>query len=138
MNTARFLFCLNSDDPEIVAQGLEEFRDQVLVDHDAKVTYGYHGRGSTENVIETFLPRPVIATVGMLASFIKSSPQLEELFVLWGLPGVDDDKSLSSSLMSCMAVILHVATSNSHFCTVIVNRIIFQHQGIECPMLVEL
>lgn len=127
MNTAKFLFCLNSDDPEIVAQGLEEFRDQVLVDHGATATYGYHGRGSTDNVMETFLPKPVTATVGMLASFIKSSPQLEELFVLWGLPGVDDDKSLSSSLMSCMAVILHVATSNSHFCTVIVNRIIFQH-----------
>ena len=91
MNTARFLFCLNSEDPEIVSQGLEEFRDQVLIDHSATVSYGYHGRGSTDNVMETFLPKPVSATVGMLASFIKSSPQLEELFVLWAPEGKMED-----------------------------------------------
>lgn len=127
MNTARFLFCLNSDDPDIVAQGLEEFRDQVLKDHDAVASYGYHGRGSSDHVMESLRPQVVVTTVGVLASFIKSSPQLEELFILWGLPGRDDDKPLSSSHMSCMAVILHAATSNSNFCGTIVNRILHEH-----------
>jgi Ribosome 60S biogenesis N-terminal len=127
MNTARFLFCLNSDDPDIVAQGLEEFRDQVLKDHDAVTSYGYHGRGSSDHVMESLRPQPVVTTVGVLASFIKSSPQLEELFILWGLPGRDDDKPLSSSHMSCMAVILHAAIANSNFCGIIVNRILHEH-----------
>jgi hypothetical protein len=35
MNTGRVLFALNSEDPDIVAQGLEEFRGQILKDHDA-------------------------------------------------------------------------------------------------------
>lgn len=127
MNTARFLFCLNSDDPDIVAQGLEEFSDQVLKDHGAVVSYGYHGRGSSDNVMQSFHPVPVASTVGTLASFIKSSPQLEELFILWGLPGRDDDKQLSSSHMSCMAVILHAASSNNTFCSTVVNRILHEH-----------
>ena len=127
MSTARFLFCVNSDDPDIVAQGLEEFHDQVLKDHDARISYGYHGRGSYDRVDSVLHPESVAATVGVLASFIRSSPQLEELFILWGLPGRDDDKPLSSSHMSCMAVILHAATSNSAFCSTIVNRILHEH-----------
>ena len=127
MNTARFLFCLNSDDPDIVAQGLSEFKDQVLKDHDAVISYGYHGRGSSDHVIESLRPQAVAATVGVLASFIKSSPQLEELFILWGLPGRDDDKPLSSSHMSCMAVILHAAIANPNFCGIVVNRILHEH-----------
>lgn len=127
MNTTRFLFCVNSDDPDIVVQGLEEFRDQALRDHNSIISYGYHGRGSYDSVSEAFHPEPVTATLGVLASFIRSSPQLEELFVLWGLPGRDDDKPLSASHMSCLAVILHVAASNSIFCATVVNRILHEH-----------
>ena len=118
---------MNSDDPDIVTQGLDEFRDQTLLDHDAVVSYGYHGRGSNDDVKETFHPEPVAATLGVLASFIRSSPQLEELFILWGLPGRDDDKPLSASHMSCLAVIIHVASSNSIFCVTVVNRILHEH-----------
>ena len=127
MNTARFLFCVNSDDPDIVAQWLEEFRSQVLKDHGATESYGYHGRGSYENVLENFHPERVLGTVGVLANFIRSSPLLEELFILWGLPGRDDDKPLSSSHMACLAVIIHVAASNVPFCSTIVNRILHEH-----------
>lgn len=127
MNTSRFLFCLNSDDPDIVAQGLEEFRDQVLKDHNAFDSYGYHGRGSSDGVMGTFSPSSVEGTVGVLANFIRSSPQLEELFILWGLPGRDDDKPLSSSHMSCLSVILHCAKSDASFCSTVVNRILHEH-----------
>ena len=121
------LFALNSDDPDIVSQGLEEFHRQIVKDHGIELSYGYHGRGCSEHTLEVFRPRPVTSIVGGLAAFIRASPQLEELFVLWGLPGRDDDKRLCTAHMSCFAVMLHCATvSQGALCSLIVNRILHE------------
>ena len=123
----RVLFALNSDDPDIVSQGLEEFHRQIVKDHDIELSYGYHGRGCSDVTLEIFRPRPVTSIVGGLAAFIRASPQLEELFVLWGLPGRDDDKRLCTAHMACFAVMLHCATvSQSVLCSMIVNRILHE------------
>jgi hypothetical protein len=123
----RVLFALNSDDPEIVAQGLEEFHRQIASDHHIELSYGYHGRGYSGQFLEVFRPQPVPSIVGALAAFIRASPQLEELFVLWGLPGRDDDKRLCASHMSCLAIILHcLAATQSTLCNAVVNRVLHE------------
>ena len=47
MNLARFQICLNHNDPNIVAKGLEEFQRQALWDltysTDSSCKYGYYG-----------------------------------------------------------------------------------------------
>ena len=123
----RVLFALNSDDPDIVAQGLEEFQRQIAKDHHIELTYGYHGRGSSAQFLEVFRPQPVTSIVGALAALIRASPQLEELFVLWGLPGRDDDKRLCAAHMSCLAIILHcIAPTQSALCNAVVNRVLHE------------
>lgn len=123
----RVLFALNSDDPDIVAQGLEEFHRQIASDHHIELSYGYHGRGYSAQFLEVFRPQPVTSIVGALAAFIRASPQLEELFVLWGLPGRDDDKRLCAAHMSCLAIILHcIGATQSTLCNVVVNRVLHE------------
>jgi hypothetical protein len=60
---------------------------------------------------------------GLLSSYIKASPKLEELFVLWSLPGRDHDKKLCSAHMSCFSVIFHCAYTAETFCESIITRI---------------
>lgn len=59
--------------------------------------------------------------------YVQKSPQVEELFVLWALPGRDEDRALSAAHMSCIAAIIHCSTSNSSFCNAIVSRILCDH-----------
>jgi Ribosome 60S biogenesis N-terminal len=127
MNTGRVLFALNSEDPDIVAQGLEEFRGQILKDHDALESFGYCGRGLSKSSIQAFKSHCKYTVSGVLAGLLKASPRLEEFFILWDLPGRDDDKRLSAAHMSSMAAILHCARSDNTLCTAIVNRILHEH-----------
>lgn len=120
---------MNHDDPKVVMLGLNDFRQQVVQDHGALQSIGYNGRSSEENIdINTLLHPKVTDTVsGILSEYIAKSPQIEELFVLWTLPGRDEDRALSSAHVACIAAILHCAKSNVSFCNIIVSRILCDH-----------
>lgn len=120
MNVARFNFALSHEDPDVVKQGLDAFRTQILQDHGAVLSFGYNGR-------EGGFGGSSSPPMGLLATFLRSSPQLEELFVLWGLPGRDEDRALSASHMSCLAAILHCARHSESLCDEIVNRILHEY-----------
>ncbi len=123
MNVFRFQLAINHEDPEVVISGLNEFRHQILVDHEAIESFGYCGR-SVANGEHTFSAQEPFQVVGLLSSFISASPQLEELFVLWSLPGRDVDRKLSASHMLCFAAILHCASCRKTLCDEIVCRIL--------------
>lgn len=129
MNLNRFQLALNHDDPNVVSTGLNEFKAQVLTQHDALSSIGYHGRGCANNATIEEIVHPVAAPAiqGLLLEYVGKSPQIEELFVLWALPGRDDDRALSAAHMSCIAAILHCSTSNPSFCNAVVSRILCDH-----------
>lgn len=129
MSIGRFQLSLNHDDPKVVLLGLTDFRQQVLQEHNALNSIGYNGRScELEHSIENVLHPSTRDTVhGILLEYITKSPQIEELFVLWNLPGRDEDKPLSSAHMACIAAILHCARANVSFCNSIVSRILCDH-----------
>ena len=129
MSTARFLLSLNHDDPKVVMLGLNEFKQQVIKEHNAVVSIGYNGRScvqgqDTEHMLH---PNPNKSLTGVLSEYIGKSPQIEELFVLWNLPGRDEDRALSSAHVACLASILHCAKSNVSFCNSVVSRLLCDH-----------
>jgi hypothetical protein len=129
MNLGRFLLSVNHEDPAVVIRGISEFRQQILIDHDALEVFGYNGRpcGDVLAVSDLLSPLYPPSAVGVLSEYIQKSPQLEELFVLWSLPGRDDDRALCAAHMSCIAVVLHCARSNTSACNGIINRIFTEH-----------
>ena len=127
MSVKRLHFALNNDDPDIVCKGLVEFESRILQEHESLVDFGYNGRSAYCSVKYIVYPRFPSDTQGVLASYIQSSPHLEELFVLWDLPGRDEDRVLSAHHTRCLASIIHCAHSNRSFCDRIVGRIINDH-----------
>ena len=111
MNLSRFQLALNHDDPVIVIKGLTLFREQILLDHGWKQTLGYCG----VSLISTIDRTPAIGN--LLKSYLASSPQLEELFILWSLPGRGEVNELIVAHMSCLASIFfclrHMNNNNS-------------------------
>jgi hypothetical protein len=124
MNVNRFQLALNHEDPEIVIKGLEEFTNLVLSEHDAIKSFGYCGRSIYSETNLIIHPPSITTIVGVLSSFIKSSPQCEELFVLWSISGRDEDRMLCSAHMNCLSAILFCASTNETICNNIVNRIL--------------
>lgn len=127
MNVARFQIALNHDDPDVVAKGLDDFRTQILHEHKAVELFGYNGRCVTSTIDRVIRPDLSFPIIGLLSSFLQSSPQLEELFILWGLPGRDGDKQLCASHMSCIAAILHCTFSDQRVSNIIVSRILHEY-----------
>jgi hypothetical protein len=75
--------------------------------------------------VENFMDPPYPSVVlGLLDAYIRSSPDLEELFVLWDLPGRDSDKRLAAQHMRCLAAIVFCAHSNEQLCLRIQGRIL--------------
>lgn len=129
MNLSRFQLALNHDDPAVVSNGLNEFKVHVLVQHDAASSIGYHGRVCTKEVHANEIMHPLTppAIQGLLLEYVRKSPQVEELFVLWALPGRDDDRALSAAHTSCIATVLHCSTSDASFCNAVISRILCDH-----------
>lgn len=107
-----FRITLNHEDPEFVIGGLKDFNKQVLLDHDAFDSFGHHGRCNSFEVERILSPDSITATTGLLSDLILSSPQLEELFVLWDIPSRNEDKLLCSVHMTTFAVIFHCCQRN--------------------------
>lgn len=137
MTLNRLRIALNSNDYGIVTKGLVDFTNYILDENNAVLSFGYKGRSyvdkpqvqrkSTWEVdIETLFPSFDIEVLakGDLKQLIDSSPQLEEFFQLWDLPGRNDDKILCAEHMTCLAAILHCSRSHATFCSTIVNRIL--------------
>lgn len=126
MNVARFQLILNHDDLDVVSAGLKEFALTVLKEHEAEDSFGYCGRSrynSASNVLTPVLPS---STIGLLHSYLSSSPQVEELFIVWSLVDRSSNNELCSALNRCLAVILHCAQSLENICNDIVNRILHE------------
>jgi hypothetical protein len=121
MNLARFQLALNHDDPSIVVTGLKEFKDRIIRDHDVLLSYGYNGRSFTEPGILIKQPQHI---TGLLKDYIHSSPQLEELFILWKLPGREENTDLLIAHNQCWSAILHCAPSESKCCSDAVTRLL--------------
>ena len=121
MNLVRFQLALNHDDPSIVVTGLKEFKDRILGDHDAFLSFGYNGRSFRDGGILTKQPASIC---GLLKDYIQSSPQLEELFILWNLPGRNENTDLVITHTQCMAAVLHCASSHEKCCADAVARIL--------------
>ncbi len=145
MNVARLNFCLSHEDPNIIRKGLNAFTEQILEEHDAGNHFGYNGRGMSlfkeSNMIATdnantdiVMPEKV---VGILETYIRSSPKLEQFFIVWELTQVhSEDRDLSTALIQCIAVIIHCTSrSKPSFCTVLTNRILFErHRALQSQL----
>lgn len=157
MNVSRFQFALNHDEPAVVLQGLDEFTQQILSDHKATESFGYYGRSSfadtktskeiASNIAgilhpaqyqDAIQPFPQVQNIcGVLLDYSLSSPQAEELFVLWRLPNREVHRSLCASHTKALAATLHCCTlvmdhttDNApvkRFTSMIINRLLSEH-----------
>lgn len=121
MNLARFQLALNHDDPSIVVTGLKEFKDRIILDHSTLLSFGYNGRSFTEPGILVKQPQHV---TGLLKDYIHSSPQLEELFILWKISGREENTDLLIAHNQCWSAILHCAISETKCCSDAVTRLL--------------
>ena len=121
MNVQRFTFALQHEDPLVVASGLRTFSSLCLSEHESEQSFGYNGRGVVGSGVGG---RGRVK--GLLAAYLRSSPRLEELFVLWGLPELDADRALAQALMQCLAVIFHCIVGEEAFCTDLVSRVLHE------------
>ena len=134
MNVSRFQIALNHEDPTVIISGLKSFSNQILKEHDALYAFGYNGRSinsllfsSSSNILYPYYSKINELPVGLLALYLKSSPQIEELFVLWNLQGYDINKELCPIHMKCIASILFCSHNDDNFCNVVINRIISEY-----------
>lgn len=115
---------LNHEDPNIVLKGLEFFRATILNEHSAVQSFGYRGRGLAGKVSDLLFPPHPDRCVGTLQLFLQASPQLEELFIIWHLPGRDENRLLCAAHMDCIAAILHCSHEYHDLCRITVHRIL--------------
>lgn len=134
MNVSRFQIALNHEDPNVIISGLKSFSDQILKEHDAIYAFGYNGRSvnslllsSATNILHPYYSKYDEMPIGLLLSYLQSSPQIEELFVLWNLPGYSINKDLCCNHMICVASILFCAHKDEVLCNYIINRIISEY-----------
>jgi hypothetical protein len=122
MNISRLQVVLNHNDPDIVLNGINEFTKQILLENNSIESFGYNGRSCTTHF--TLSSQNAVEVKGLLESYIKSSPQLEELFILWDMSGRESNKPLIVAHLTCIAAILHIAKGDSNFCERISQRIL--------------
>ena len=134
MNVSRFQIALNHEDPNVIISGLKSFSHQILKEHEALYAFGYNGRtinslifSSASNILYPYYNKVNEMPCGLLLSYLQSSPQIEELFILWNLPGYDVNKELCSSHMNCIASILFCAHLDETFCNYVINRVISEY-----------
>jgi hypothetical protein len=144
MDVLRLRVALNSSDYGIIGHGLSAFTEKILMENNAKRSFGYHGRSYPAssgyrnhddlyyNALLVSAPSDGLSGLdsevkGELAALIQSSPMLEEFFQLWDIPARDDDKVLCMNHMTCLAAILHCSKANTSFSTAIVNRILHDY-----------
>lgn len=110
MNATRLIFSLQHEDPDIILTGLQLFIEKVLSEN-GESSFGYNGHTDT-TFIET-RNNDSDSVKGLLADYIKSSPRLEELFVVWKTYVLASDSAFTTVLMQAFAVILHTYTKSS-------------------------
>lgn len=115
---------LNHEEPAIIIKGLDFFKNIILEEHNALSSFGYKGRGSGGSAHRVLFPSHPVDCVGTLLRFRQASPQLEELFVVWHLPGRDENRALCASHMDCLAAILHCSHAAQEFCKTVTHRIL--------------
>jgi hypothetical protein len=120
MNLSRLQVVLNHDDPNLVSVGLSELSKQILLENNCIEDFGYMGRSLQYSSINGS-SNPEVK--GLLSTYIKSSPQIEEFFLLWDMPGIETNKQFCLSHISCLSAILF-CTRGSTFAEKIANRII--------------
>lgn len=126
MNVAKFQLVLNHDDVDVISKGLREFSATVLKEHNGEETYGYNGRSRHNTATHILAPEQPSSVVGLLHAYLSSSPQIEEVFIVWTLVDRSSNNDLCAALNQCIAVILHCAKSLENVCNDIVNRIIHE------------
>ena len=129
MNLIQLQVALNHEDPNIVIRGLVEFEKHILREHNATAWFGYYGRSiKTDNSAispaEMEYPAEIL---GLLLSYIKSSPNFSEFFSLWDLEGYDENLQFRTSHMSCFAAIIHCIHCDTEISKSIVSRLIKDH-----------
>jgi hypothetical protein len=123
MKLARFQLALNHEDPKITIQGLHEFYDKILHDHNAIESFGYYGRSIyPSQKLDTSTSSGEVK--GLLKDYLLSSPYLEELFILWKIPNRNENLDLVVVHTQCLAAILHCAKSDQRSCDRIVSRLL--------------
>jgi hypothetical protein len=143
MNLVKFQLCLNHDDPDIVQQGLDAFRDVILKQHSLVLTFGTYGWSQTTSTVELLEAESdghQLALDSLLISYLRASPKLEELFILWNLPNRKLLANLCLSHNLCIAAIIlclySPSTANSRVddqlnvhdvCRRIVYRLVNEH-----------
>ena len=120
-------FRLNHEDPSVVQLGLREFIAQITLDHDISSSFGYCGRGISSDPTKLLHPPTCDHITGVLKDYLVASPRIEELFVLWNLPGSADDRQLLACIMLCIATILHCNMCNESFLSSVISRILSDH-----------
>ena len=93
LNVPRFQLALNSEEPDIVKLGLRQFLQQILNEHGIEETFGTNSIKYIEGEdIESILyPTTPLKVQGLLKDYLEASPQIEEFFILWDLPGREYD-----------------------------------------------
>jgi hypothetical protein len=125
MKLGRFQLALNHDDPNFVIQGLNEFTEKILFEHNAIESFGYYGRSLLP--YQTLDGNCPLEIKGLLRDYISSSPQIEELHILWKISGRSENPDLILAHTHCFAAILHCAKSDQGFCNRIVARILSEY-----------
>ncbi len=125
LNVPRFQLSLNSDDPDIVKLGLRQFLHKILQEQNVENVFGYDGVEILlgPNFYNTLHPKFPVTTTGLLRAYCDASPQIEEFFVLWGLPNYGSDPELCGLHMKCFAAILFCCAEQVQLCRYIIHRI---------------
>lgn len=125
MKLGRFQLALNHDDPNFIIQGLNEFTEKILTEHNATESFGYYGRSLLP--YQTLHGNSPMEIKGLLKDYISSSPQIEELHILWKISDRNENPDLILAHTHCFAAILHCAKSDEGFCNRIVTRILSEY-----------
>lgn len=135
MKLKRFQLALNSEDPLIVIKGLNEFNEIVLKENNQINNFGYYCRSLNYNSFKRNENENESEEKdnnsdnnneinGLLLDYIQSSPQIEELFVLWKLTNRNNLNELIISHTKCITIILHCIKSDKKCCERIVTKIL--------------
>jgi hypothetical protein len=119
MNAIRYQFALNSENSEVVKQGLQELYEIVVKENDVPSQLLLH-HSKDISQFQSVSPKHIVHwlnlltedyPVGLLDEYLQGSPQLEEFFTLWNLPARSSDKALCDLHMRCVAAII-ISNSN--------------------------
>jgi hypothetical protein len=99
LNLAKFTFCIQHEDVDIVKEGLSSFVVQIVQECNVQTGIGLYTPQSS----------PIVLT-GLLKTYVDTSSSLEELFSLFGMSGYDRDMHLCLYHLTAMSSILDIVT----------------------------